>query len=82
MGTKESHGACRGSDAQPVRSPLGFVRLQLAREDLGILRVLVTCDEDNLGSLKTIENNGGRLESVLRDPNLPKALCRYWIESE
>jgi predicted acetyltransferase len=54
--------------------------LHIARRSLGISRALVTCDEDNIGSIKTIEKNGGRLENVIRDPDLPKAKCRYWIE--
>jgi predicted acetyltransferase len=54
----------------------------MARDNLGIRRVLVTCDEDNIGSIKTIEKNGGRLESVIRDPDLSKPKCRYWIEAD
>ena len=54
--------------------------LHIARRSLGISRALVTCDEDNIGSIKTIEKNGGRLENVIRDPDLTKAKCRYWIE--
>lgn len=52
---------------------------------LGLSRVLITCDEDNTGSARTIEGAGGVLEGV-RPPddyarahgfNLP--LRRYWI---
>ncbi|HEX7352185.1 GNAT family N-acetyltransferase [Brachybacterium sp.] len=42
-------------------------------ELLGIGPVLVTCDEDNLGSRRTIENAGGQLEDI-RDGKR-----RYWI---
>src|SRR4051812_17191483 len=35
--------------------------LGLARQKLGLARVLVTCDDDNVGSIRTIENNGGVL---------------------
>lgn len=47
---------------------------------LGIERVLVTCNEDNLASQKAIERNGGRFEdySGLSNPNERKR--RYWIE--
>ena len=31
---------------------------------LGLTRVLVTCDDHNLGSARTIENNGGALEDI------------------
>jgi len=45
---------------------------------LGLTRVLVTCDDHNLGSARTIENNGGVLEDV-RDTDLGQTR-RYWIE--
>jgi predicted acetyltransferase len=48
---------------------------------IGLERVLVTCDEDNVGSAKVIENCGGALESVAagRDGSMPKR--RYWVET-
>lgn len=53
--------------------------LQIAREKCGIHRVLLTCDDDNIGSIRTIEKNGGILENVVSGPDLtPKR--RYWIE--
>lgn len=39
----------------------------------GIDPVLVTCDDDNVGSARTIEANGGALEDVLDGKR------RYWI---
>jgi predicted acetyltransferase len=50
--------------------------LDRARER-GIDRVLITCDDDNLASARTIERNGGVLEDV-RDTWLGRAR-RYWI---
>jgi predicted acetyltransferase len=45
----------------------------------GVDRVLVTCDEDNLGSRTVIESCGGRLESVVDAAGgTPKR--RYWID--
>jgi predicted acetyltransferase len=55
--------------------------LQIAREKLGVRRALVTCDDDNIGSIRTIEKNGGVLEHVITGPDLEKAKRRYWIES-
>lgn len=43
----------------------------------GVDRVLVTCDDDNLGSLKAIEANGGVLENIVEVEGVP--LRRYWI---
>ena len=44
--------------------------LQFANDKLGLEHVLVTCDDDNVGSIKTIENNGGVLENVISGPDL------------
>lgn len=44
-----------------------------AAAGLGIGRVLVTCEEDNAASRRTIEANGGVLEDVR------KGKRRYWI---
>jgi predicted acetyltransferase len=51
--------------------------LHVAHDTLGLDRVLVTCDEDNIGSIKTIENNGGVLEDVVSGPDLDKSKRRY-----
>ena len=55
--------------------------LRIAREQLGIARALVTCDDDNVGSIKVIERNGGILESVVSAPDLDRPKRRYWIDS-
>jgi predicted acetyltransferase len=53
--------------------------LQIARDTLGLTRVLVTCDDDNIGSIKVIEKNGGVLESVVIDSAGDRPKRRYWI---
>jgi predicted acetyltransferase len=55
--------------------------VQIAHDTLGIDRVLVTCDDDNDGSIRTIEKNGGVLENVVSGPDLGKPKRRYWIET-
>jgi len=55
--------------------------LRIAYESLGIQRVLVTCDDDNIGSIRTIEDNGGVLEEVISGPDLDKPKRRYWIDA-
>ncbi|SDS22338.1 GNAT family N-acetyltransferase [Actinoplanes derwentensis] len=50
--------------------------LPLARE-LGLDRVLITCDDDNPASARVIERHGGVLEDV-RDTTLG-IVRRYWI---
>ena len=56
------------------------VSLQIARDRLGLDRVLVTCDDDNVGSIKAIEKNGGILENVVTAPELDRPKRRYWFE--
>lgn len=41
--------------------------------EMGIPRALVTCFEDNTGSRRVIENNGGVLENIV------DGRCLYWI---
>ena len=42
--------------------------LEVSRE-IGLRRVLVTCDSDNIGSRKIIEHNGGQFESAMTMPS-------------
>lgn len=59
----------RGHATAMLREALPFAR------SLGIDEVLVTCDDDNVGSRRVIENNGGRFEDQ-RGRKL-----RYWIST-
>ncbi|MFI8520600.1 GNAT family N-acetyltransferase [Streptomyces sp. NPDC085481] len=45
---------------------------------LGLTRVLLTCDDTNIASARTIERNGGVLEDV-RETEIGRKR-RYWIE--
>lgn len=47
-------------------------------EKLGIDRVLVTCDKENIASAKIIQKNGGVLENEVEIQGRP--LQRYWID--
>lgn len=53
--------------------------LVIARSE-GIDRVLVTCDEHNTGSSRTIERCGGVLESVVPGEAGGPCKRRYWIK--
>jgi len=57
--------------------------LKYAKNKLGITRVLITCDDDNIGSARVIEKNGGVLENKV--PNTLEdgrhvLTRRYWID--
>jgi predicted acetyltransferase len=53
--------------------------LEKARER-GMERVMVTCDEDNVGSARIIEANGGRRTGEGISPRTGKRVLQYWIE--
>ena len=41
--------------------------------DLGLVTLLITCDETNVASQRVIEANGGALERIAA------GVCRYWV---
>lgn len=45
---------------------------------LGIYKVLMVCDTVNIGSAKSIQNNGGELENEVTVSGVPQQ--RYWID--
>jgi len=48
---------------------------------IGLERVLVTCDDDNVGSAKVIETCGGVLENLVADCDGSVPKRRYWVET-
>ena len=51
--------------------------LEILRK-MGILKVLVTCDRENINSARVIQKNGGKLDSEIEKDR--KIFQRYWIE--
>ena len=72
-----------GYGIRPSERRKGYATLMLAEalkvtDALGISNVLVTCNEENIGSVKTIHNNGGREdESFTEDDGT--VVRRFWI---
>ncbi|OOS07844.1 hypothetical protein SAMN02745664_1019 [Moraxella cuniculi DSM 21768] len=64
--------------------PTAMLRFAVARlNELGVNRILITCDEHNIGSQLVISKNGGVLENTLAHPsNAGKKHRRYWIGNE
>lgn len=63
----------------------GYAKAMLAlalpmTKQLGIQKVLVTCDDNNIGSIKTIEANGGKLENTIFVEDGKPLKRRYWID--
>lgn len=46
---------------------------------LGLDKVLLVADEDNVGSRKVIENNGGQLECTVMSKHYGVPIARYWF---
>ena len=53
--------------------------LPICRE-LGIKKVLITCDRGNEGSRRTILKHGGTYESTVYEANRDGFIERYWID--
>lgn len=77
------YGGHIGYSVRPDERRKGHAKWMLAHvlpeaRKLGLSRVLLTCDDDNEGSARTIEANGGVFErrAKLED----EILRRYWIE--
>ncbi len=53
--------------------------LPYCRDNLGLSKVMISCDVGNEGSRKTILANGGVYENTLHEPDENLDLERYWI---
>lgn len=77
-----SSGGHIGDGVRPSERRKGIATQMIALaldecKKLGIDRVLMACDKDNIASAKSIQNNGGVLENeVISDGTLVQ---RYWI---
>ncbi len=75
-----NEGGHIGYSVRPSRRREGHATRALAlavrrASELGIKQALVTCDDDNLASARTIERNGGVYEDTRSGQR------RYWIET-
>ena len=64
----------RGYATEMLRQSLVIARAS------GVDRVLLTCDDDNTGSIAVIEGCGGQLDSVIRLGHSAVPIRRYWID--
>lgn len=56
--------------------------LNYAKEKIGLCKVLITCNDDNYGSARVIEKNGGLLQDKITNTidGADRITRRYWIE--
>ena len=76
------YGGHIGDSVRPSERRKGYateqIRLALLKcKELGIDRVLMDCDKNNIGSAKAIKNNGGILENEIYVED--ELVQRYWI---
>lgn len=76
------YGGHIGDSVRPTERRKGYateqIRLALQKcKELGIDRVLMDCDKNNIGSAKAIQNNGGVLENEIYVED--ELVQRYWI---
>lgn len=76
------YGGHIGDSVRPSERKKGYateqIRLALQKcKELGIDNVLMDCDKSNIGSAKSIQNNGGILENEIYVDN--ELVQRYWI---
>jgi predicted acetyltransferase len=82
----EQLGGNIGYDIRPSmrRRGLGTSLLRLTLERaraIGLTRVRITCDADNVASIRVIEKNGGTLDAEVFSPERGKLLRQYWIDN-
>lgn len=74
-----------GYSVRPTERLQGYAKNMLAAvlpycKEIGLESVLITCNEDNTGSEKTILANGGVYESTVYEPEEGVNLKRFWIK--
>lgn len=72
-----------GDGIRPSERRKGYATAMIALaldecKKLGINKVLMCCDKDNIGSVKSIINNGGVLENEIEEEG--HIVQRYWIQ--
>lgn len=84
----QEYGGHIGYYIRPTKRKMGYgtaaLPLALAEaKKLGISRVLVTCDDDNVASQKVIQRAGGVLQDIIETPLNPdkKKVMRWWIKT-
>ncbi|HOJ32682.1 MAG TPA: GNAT family N-acetyltransferase [Candidatus Hydrogenedentes bacterium] len=83
----EKEGGHIGYTVRPSERRKGYgtllcaLLIQEARNRLGLSRVLITCDSDNIGSARIIQKNGGCFENEVISDWSGKPVSRFWVST-
>lgn len=81
----EERGGHIGYEIRPSERRKGYgmeiLRLTLPKaRQIGLSRVMVTCDDDNIGSVRIIEKSGGKKAGATAPNERGARHCQYWID--
>jgi predicted acetyltransferase len=82
----EAHGGHIGYSIRPTEQRKGYATRMLAlalekARQIGLQRVLITCDQRNVASARVIQKNGGLLKNEMPSDQPGREWTqRYWIE--
>ena len=83
-----ARGGHIGYYIRPTKRKMGYGKKMLEMalveaEKMGFEKVLLTCNDDNTGSVRIIEGNGGVLENIVEaEKEGEKRKRRYWVTIE
>ena len=82
----EKYSGHIGYSVRPSERRKGYAKTMLKMalpfcNSIGLDKVLITCNEDNEGSERTIRANGGEFESIIFEPTEGVNLKRFWVKT-
>lgn len=83
--TLEIEGGHIGYSIRPSQRLKGYGTLILAltleqAKEVALRRIRITCDTDNLASVRVIEKNGGLLSGYAISSRTGKRISQYWLD--
>ncbi len=82
LGGHIGYGVRYSRQNEGIGTKMLSLALTYAKNELGLDKVLLTCNDDNYASIKVIENNNGVLQDKIHNTidNYTWTTRRYWID--